>query len=421
MRRLFYTLFFILFAVTTFAQVTTVSSDTLRKDAIRVYMDANDYLKREIPFINYVRDIKDAQVYILDAFEQAGSGGWKYTYFLVGQNNFAGMNDTVSIVTSPDDTQDQSRKKQASILKMALMRYVARTPLSAYIDINFTKPISEEVTIDKWNNWVFKTRLTGRLNEQATSSSADYNGSFSASRITNNWKLIFDLSYNESKDVFKIGDAEIKSINSVKSFESTVARSLSDHWSFGGTTEFTSSTFKNYDINFEIMPSIEYDIFPYTESTRRLLRFMYSAGFVYNDYADTTVYLKVNESLWAQKLISTYSVVQKWGSINIGLEWSNYFHDWALNNLSLSGNMEFRITRGLSLTIGGGASLIHDQINLALSGATEEEILTKQKELETNYSYYTNFGITYTFGSIYNNVVNPRFSKNRRGGSMMFF
>lgn len=427
MTRLFNTLLLVLISITVLAQTNTVNSDTLRKDAIRVYMDANDFIKREITFINYVRDVKDAQVYILDAFEQSGSGGIKYTYFLVGQNEFSGMNDTVSVSTQPNDTQDQRRQKQVSILKMALMRYVAQTPLADYIDIRFTRPIAEEVNIDKWNNWVFRSRLTGRLNEQKTTKSSDYSFSFSASRVTNNWKLIFDVSFDEGKDIFKIGDIEIESGSSSKSFESLIVRSINDHWSYGGSADYNRSTFRNYDANIEIMPAIEYDVFPYSESTRRQLRFMYSAGFVYNDYTDTTVYLKLNESLWAQKLTTTYSVIQKWGSINVGLEWQNYFHDWALNNLSLSGSMEFRITRGLSLTLGGGASLIHDQLNLVLDGATTEEILTRQKELETNYSFYTNFGITYTFGSIYNNVVNPRFSKTRfgrgggGGGGMMIF
>ena len=419
MNKFLFTLLFTVLSFSIFAQEPTEKSDLLRKDAIRVYMDANEFIKREIPFINYVRDVNDAQVYIINTSEGTGSGGRVYTYFLVGQKEFTGMNDTVSVATRPDDTSDQRRLKQASILKMALMRYVARTPLAAYIDINFTKPIAEEVTIDKWNNWVFKTRLSGRINEQQTTKSGNYDGSFSATRVTNNWKLIFDLSYSENNDVFKIGDEEIKSVNKSKSFDGLVAKSLSDHWSIGGTTELTTSSFKNYDINFEIMPSIEYDVFPYSESTRRQLRFMYSAGYVYNDYIDTTVYNKVSEGLLAHKLTTSYSVIQKWGSINVGLEWRNYFNDWALNNLSLSGNMEFRITRGLSLNIGGGASLIHDQLNLVLSGASEEEILTKQKELQTNYSYYTSFGITYTFGSIYNNVVNPRFNKASRG--MMFF
>ncbi len=46
-------------------------------------------------------------------------------------------------------------------------------------------------------------------------------------------------------------------------------------------------------------------------------------------------------------------------------------------------------------------------------GAPPEQILLKKKELETQYSYYSQVGLTYTFGSIYNNVVNPRF---RNGG-----
>jgi len=65
--------------------------------------------------------------------------------------------------------------------------------------------------------------------------------------------------------------------------------------------------------------------------------------------------------------------------------------------------------KGLRFNLGGGASLIHDQINLPKGGATDEEILLKRKELETNYRYYFHMGLSYTFGSIYNNVVNPRF------------
>jgi len=51
-------------------------------------------------------------------------------------------------------------------------------------------------------------------------------------------------------------------------------------------------------------------------------------------------------------------------------------------------------------------------------GATTEEILLHRKELETQYQYYISFGLSYTFGSIYNNVVNPRFGS---GGSVMYY
>jgi len=53
--------------------------------------------------------------------------------------------------------------------------------------------------------------------------------------------------------------------------------------------------------------------------------------------------------------------------------------------------------------------MIHDQLSLPAGGATQEEILLHRQELETAYSYWGSMGISYTFGSIYNNIVNPRF------------
>jgi hypothetical protein len=57
----------------------------------------------------------------------------------------------------------------------------------------------------------------------------------------------------------------------------------------------------------------------------------------------------------------------------------------------------------------GSVTLLRDQLYLPKGGATEEEILLQRKALSTNYSYFAGIGLTYTFGSIFNNVVNPRF------------
>jgi hypothetical protein len=43
-------------------------------------------------------------------------------------------------------------------------------------------------------------------------------------------------------------------------------------------------------------------------------------------------------------------------------------------------------------------------------------VLTQQRQLQTGYRYFTNFGISYRFGSIFNNVVNPRFGPDGGGG-----
>jgi hypothetical protein len=48
-------------------------------------------------------------------------------------------------------------------------------------------------------------------------------------------------------------------------------------------------------------------------------------------------------------------------------------------------------------------------LSLRRGDASNEEILVRQRELATGYEYEFGFGISYTFGSIFNNVVNPRF------------
>ena len=69
---------------------------------------------------------------------------------------------------------------------------------------------------------------------------------------------------------------------------------------------------------------------------------------------------------------------------------------------------------GLSLNLRGSVSQIHDQLALQKEGATEEEILLNLRQLETSYDYNASIGLRYTFGSIYSNVVNPRFGGGRR-------
>lgn len=390
-------------------------ADTLRKDALKVFMEASDYIRKEIPYVNYVRDIKDAEVYIISSSQSTGSGGTEYSYFLVGQKQFDGMQDTLTFVSSVDDTEDQVRAGQVNVLKQGLMRYVRTTPLSKYIKISFDEPLSEEVSSDPWNSWVFRTSVNGFLNGQKSYSSNQLFGSVSATRITEDWKIEVSADLDYNLDKFLIEDEEITSVNNGKSLEGRAVKSLGDHWSIGGEAEIQSSTYRNYKLKSTVMPGIEYNIFPYAESTRRQLRLLYRAGYIYQSYMDTTIYDKMQEHLFGQRLSAAYQVVQKWGSVNLSVDWFNYMHDFSKNNLSIDGNLSVRIAKGLNVNFGGGGGLIHDQLALVKGGATPEEILLKRKELATQFQYFTYFGLSYTFGSIYNNVVNPRFGGSSGG------
>jgi len=399
-----------------FSQEPATKSDTLRKDALNVFMEASDYIRREIPYVNYVRDIKDAGVYIISTYQTTGSGGWEYTYFLVGQHEYAGMRDTVSFVTTPDETTEGRREKEANTLKMGLMRYVAKTPLAKYMKITFTEPLSETVSTDIWNSWVFRGSLNGYLNGQKTYKSSYFSGNLSASRITEDWKINLNARYNKNTSRYIIEESTVESISDSKYATGLIVKSISDHWSVGGSSRIGTSSYSNEKIKFSLAPGIEYDLFPYSESTRRQLRLLYSAGINLVTYMDSTIYDKIRENLWVHSLSASYEVVQKWGTIDFILEYSNYLHDWSKNNLSLDGYLNLRIAKGLSVSFGGGASLIHDQLNLVKQDLTYDEILLQRKELATQYSYFLSLGLTYTFGSIYNNVVNPRFGEGSSGG-----
>jgi hypothetical protein len=386
-------------------------------------MESTDYIRKEIQYVNYVRDIKDAGVYIISATQHTGSGGIEYTYFFVGQHENAGMADTLKFVSTPDETQEVTRKKEVATLKMGLMRYVAKTPLSKYMNISFSEPLSETVTTDKWDSWVFRTSLSGFMQGRKTYNSKSLSGSINASRITEDWKLSFRGGLSQSDEKFIVTDTTspdgtrtISGANDSRYFSTLVVRSLNDHWSIGGTAYLGSATYSNEQFRVSMMPGIEYDLFPYSESTRRQMRLLYSAGYNYVNYYDSTIYFKTRESLWSHSLSASYEVVQKWGNIDLTLSYSNYLHDWKKNNLSLFGYLELRIAKGLSVTFVGSASMIHDQLGLVKEDVPVDQILLQRKELATRYEYFTSFGFTYTFGSIYNNVVNPRFGNSGGGG-----
>jgi hypothetical protein len=67
----------------------------------------------------------------------------------------------------------------------------------------------------------------------------------------------------------------------------------------------------------------------------------------------------------------------------------------------------------------GNYGWIRDQLYLPGGDYTEAEILLRQRAVATSFSYFTSFGVSYRFGSIFNNVVNPRFGGGGGGGMMI--
>ena len=383
-----------------------------------------DFIRSEIKFVDYVNDRFVADVYILMTTAETGGGGSEYKIYFEGLGSFKSKNDTLTYIRSAVETEDEDRRKMVQILKLGLVRYMAKTSLGQKLEISIPPDINKEdqqttSKKDNWNAWVFNSRINGSFNGSDNYTYSNFRGSLSAARVTEKLKLKFSGNYSNEKDKYisnyydlnvdtLISSDTTRSLNKQSSLNGTVAVSISDHWSVGLFSNFYTSTYSNIRNSFAAKPALEYSFFPYKTFTTKYIGFLYKIGLVRNLYDTITWRNKWNEWLVQQNLSFDMSFKQKWGSAFLSMYWSNYFFDWKWNNYGFFGSADIRIVKGLSFNAYGGISYIHDQIELPKGNATQAQVLTRQRILRNTFQYDLGFGLSYQFGSIYNNVVNPR-------------
>ena len=387
-----------------------------------------DFMRTEIGFVNWVRNREDADVHILISTQQTGGGGDDYTITFIGLKRFRGTTDTLHYISNTTDTRDEIRKGLAHVLKLGLIRFVATTPLSSRIEVSYSAPAAAQTSAavhDPWNYWVFRISLNGSYQVQKTNNDFSAFTNVSARRVTERWKVSIGLSggYQESNVHFRqdsVTAFTFRALNRNYGGNVLVARSLGSHWSAGLTGSVTHATFVNQAHQIRITPAIEYDFFPYSQSTRGLMTLRYAIGVNQADYIDTTVYDKTSEALPIQTLTLSVSATQPWGTISASAQGSTFLRSGTINKNSLTffGSTSLRLVRGLNVNFFGFASIVHDQLFLPKGGADEVTVLLKRRQFETSFFYQAFFGLSYSFGSIYNNIVNPRFEG---GGGGVFF
>src|ERR1051325_769104 len=416
---------------------------SVQDSALRVFFDCPgfgvdacdfDFLRTEITWVNWVRDREAADVHALISTQQTGGGGAEYPLTLIGLRRFAGKADTLRYYATGNNTPDESRRGLARVLELGLAGYAAATPVASRLSISYeaaTVSGAAAAVHDPWNAWVFTINGGAFLNGQRSIHSASINVSLGADRTTEQWKDRFSVYENYNQDVFKdvptvdsLGNPTTettRSISRVYGGNLLMVRSLTPHWSAGLQGSVNHATFGNVDISLSLGPALEYDVYPYSQSTRRELTLQYSIAPQYSRYIDTTIFGKTRETLGRQSLSTTLSVTQPWGSASIALTASHYLQDLHQNRLVLFGNLNLRLFKGLSLNVQGDVARIHDQRALPEAGATPDEILLRRRELATSYSYFTFINLQYRFGSTLNNTVNPRFPFGGGGGGFISF
>jgi hypothetical protein len=267
---------------------------------------------------------------------------------------------------------------------------------------------------DPWNFWVYRLSGNGSFSGEQSSKSSSYRFSASGTRVTEAWKLSFSGSMNFNRRWFTLSDGRrIDSDSDSSSLGSTIVKSVGPRFSVGIRMNANTSTFSNTKGAASFFPGFEFNFFPYKDYQRRSFTIWYEVGPSYYRYRELTIYDKLQERVWKHQMDVSFRTRQPWGSMGAFIGSSQHLKHPDRYRVNLNANFDVRLFKGFSFYASGGYSRIKDQIALIKGAATEEEILLRLRQLATDYSYHFSTGFSYTFGSIFNSVVNPRFG----GGS----
>ncbi len=388
----------------------------------------SQYYRTEITWVNWVNDRQVSDVHVIMSSLTTGGGGSEYQLDFLGTDDQEGYEDQLRFQTLSTDTDREQLDGITHTLGIGLARFANAAGYRGIVSLQGPAPeaspeggprrlVSRDEVDDPWNLWVFRINGSGNLNGEATSETRRLNGSFNASRVSPTWKLNFSGNVNHNRREFELTDSTFVDKRTDWGFSPLVAYALADHWSIGFSGQLARVTSLNQDFRAEFTPSIEYSFFPYEEATRRALTVFYKIGPAYQDYIEETVFGETSETNFEQSLEIEFSQRQTWGDAGLTITGSHFLHDFDRNNLSIRGDVDYRIVRGLSVNVRGDIAWVDDQIYLSAEEATDEETLLRLRRRATDFDYGLTIGFSIQFGSIFNNVVNNRFrGVGGRGG-----
>lgn len=384
-----------------------------------VYLDCSTcdvtYIRTNITFVNYVRDQADADIYLQINRQRTGGGGQEYTLIFSEINQPEGRTDTLTYNSSSSDTGDERRIGLNRHIKIGLVPYVTQTIAMQNLDVFYEAPEGDEddeEVDDPWNSWIFDIDLRSNISGQDTEFNFGLFSGVEAERTTHIWKLRARARGEIRRRNVELTDRTLKVNRDWGDYWGMVGYSLSDHSTVALFSRARFSRTNNIALETYIAPAFEYNFFPYDEFQERRFVIQYQVTPSFRRYFNTTIFLKDSEMIMSQELSTRLRYDQRWGRIDIRMSGMHFFHDTSINRIEFNPSFNIRIIRGLSFSLSGRYRIINDQLSLELPSNVDPNDPTSiisGVQRPTSFDYFISFGLSYTFGSIYNNIVNPRF------------
>lgn len=390
-----------------------------KNHTLTVYLEGEvedfSYLRRNIKFVDFVRDPKLADVQVLATRLHLASGGRKYFLNFYSGEKREVSDFTLNFVSNPNSTDDMDRVRFSKTLQIGLLNYLSVTSTIDQINISFDAKDTELVQKtdplkDPWNFWVIRLTAGGGWDAEESKNSFSYSASAQADRITDKLVVRNKFSNKNSTKSYTTSEDEIyRSINIQSEARSRVAYSFTEHLSVGLFVDASRSTYRNTDFSFSAKPAIEYNFFKWKDADQKIFTAAYFIGPAYYKYRDTTFLNRMEDKFLEHNLNCTFELIQPWGEVDIEFGYEGYLNEIQNYNLNAELDISVRITKGLSINFEFIAESIHNQLFLPKEEVSLEELLLNSRKLPTNFQLGGEIGLRLYFGSIYNNVVNERF------------
>lgn len=409
------------------------TTDTLTQASLEVYLQCHNgracdmrYFRQELTFVNWMLEPQDADVHIIVTTQHTGGGGLRFSIEFLGRDGFSGQDEELSYTSDATDTSDETRRGLLREIKLGLVPYLLATPVARNLDVVYQAPAgAPSVTTlpsqDPWKGWVFRVSGGGSARGESSIRRYSYNGNFTASRTTDEWRIRWRMAGSKQHQEYDATEQQISGADTTVydttyvteqhaySTAAFAAYSLAAHWSLGASAGASSASFTNRKLVLEAGPALEYSIFPYEEASSRQLLLVYQLTASQVKYDERTIFNKLQENLLRESLSLSLDATQPWGDAGGALHASHYLKDPTdLYSLGFYGRLGLRIFRGLDLNLHGNVDLVRDQLYLPAESQSVTDILLQRQQLATDYQYSLSVGLSYRFGSKFNNIVNPR-------------
>ncbi|HKJ02357.1 MAG TPA: hypothetical protein VJ997_07880 [Longimicrobiales bacterium] len=402
--------------------------------ALRVYLDCQggwrggvcdgNLYRQEITFVNWVRQPQDAQVHVILTSQSAGGGGTRYTLDFLGREGLGDLVDQFTYSASVTDVQDETLQGILRTFRLGLVRFAVAAGFGDDLDVTMlgsvppggTAPGGEQLAPedDPWNFWVFSVNGNASVEKEDLQENTDVGFGMNANRTTEAWRFNVRADGSFERETYDLpqDDGTVSTVHNDQDQWNVSAigvKTLGAHLGMGAEITANNSTQLNRHLLVGFGSGVEYNYFPYTESNRRFLLARYVVSVNKVEYIDTTVFNALEETVYQHEVNLSYEAREPWGNANVSAGLSQYLDRTQAWSFNVRGNVRYRLFRGFSVTVNGQYRKVRDQIYLAKEELSEEDILLGRRRLPTASQTEFRVGLSYSFGSIFNNAVNERF------------